>query len=298
MKEKELKVKGAISEHTVKAVLASISPNTERAYRGAIKQLEKWLNGRSLTDESLADYIATCFYEDGKSASTISLIVSAVAWRSPDSTGEITTKTLAGIRREAKGRKQVQGLSYDDVDRLVSSCYAERSVKGVRDALLIRLMSDCLLRVSEAVAVNVEDFQQGTLIIQKSKSDQEGEGASQLVCDATFHLLSHYLDVTKIEQGALFRRLFKDGSTGNRLTARSARQIIKDRSREVGLAGHISGHSLRVGAAESLAAGGATLVEMQIAGRWEDPKMPAHYARTEMAKRGAVARIRNRGGSK
>ena len=38
-------------------------------------------------------------------------------------------------------------------------------------------------------------------------------------------------------------------------------------------------HSLRVGGAQSLAAGGASLVEMQTAGRWQSPAMPGHYAR-------------------
>ena len=44
--------------------------------------------------------------------------------------------------------------------------------------------------------------------------------------------------------------------------------------------------------AQSLAAGGASLVEMQTAGRWQSPSMPGHYARGQLAARGAVARVR------
>ena len=47
------------------------------------------------------------------------------------------------------------------------------------------------------------------------------------------------------------------------------------------------------GTAQSLAAGGATLVEMQIAGRWTSPQMPGHYARGQLAAKGAVARVRH-----
>ena len=36
---------------------------------------------------------------------------------------------------------------------------------------------------------------------------------------------------------------------------------------------------------------GTSVVDMQTAGRWADPKMPAHYARAELAERGAVAKI-------
>ena len=35
---------------------------------------------------------------------------------------------------------------------------------------------------------------------------------------------------------------------------------------------------------------GTSVVDMQTAGRWADPKKPAHYARAELAERGAVAR--------
>lgn len=119
MKHLKVTPQRAVSEQTAKAVLASISPNTERAYRSAVKGVEAWLNGRALTDALLADYIAELFYEGDKSPSMVSQIVAAVSWRMGDAcpSGEITTKTLAGIRREGakKGRKQVKGLSYDDV---------------------------------------------------------------------------------------------------------------------------------------------------------------------------------------
>ena len=40
-----------------------------------------------------------------------------------------------------------------------------------------------------------------------------------------------------------------------------------DTAAAVGIEGRVSGHSLRVGGAQSLAAGGASIVEMQTAGR-------------------------------
>ena len=62
-------------------------------------------------------------------------------------------------------------------------------------------------------------------------------------------------------------------------------------------AGRVSGHSLRVGSAQSLAAAGAGLVELQEAGDWQAPTMPAHYARHQFAARGAVAKLRYRQGA-
>ena len=55
----------------------------------------------------------------------------------------------------------------------------------------------------------------------------------------------------------------------------------------------ISGHSLRVGSAVSLAQAGATVVDMQVAGRWKSSQMLAHYAKAELAERGAIARFKD-----
>ena len=299
---KELKViqSGAVSKETADLILASVSSSTVTAYRRAIERIEIWLDGQVLTDALLAAYITELFHE-GQSPSTISQQVSAVSWRAKGAgissvVDEITRSTLAGIRRTGvnRGRGSVQGVSWGEVDSMIACCESDYSLKGLRDASLIRLMSDCLLRVSESVAINCEDFHRRTLTITKSKTDQEGEGASLYVCDATFDLISRYRESGNIESGALFRRMVKNDKLSKyRLTDRSARQIVKDRAHGAGIEGFVSGHSLRVGAAESLAQGGASIVQMQTAGRWKDPKMPAHYARSEMAERGVVAQLRD-----
>ena len=87
----------------------------------------------------------------------------------------------------------------------------------------------------------------------------------------------------------LFQRIDRGGTVRGRLSDRAMRRIIKVRC--AGVEGRVSGHSLRVGSAQSLAAAGAGLVEMQQAGRWQSPTMPARYARGELAARGAVARL-------
>jgi hypothetical protein len=76
---------------------------------------------------------------------------------------------------------------------------------------MIRLMSDCLLRISEVVAVNVGDFKGSTPTLRSSKTDQE--------C--------------------------------------------------------------------------ATVVGMQVAGRWKSSQMPAYYAKAELAERQAIARFKD-----
>ena len=68
---------------------------------------------------------------------------------------------MKSIRRDAKGRGrgQVDALVWADVERVCAFAEADKSVAGLRDSAMIRLMSDCLLRVSEVVAVNCGPLQ-------------------------------------------------------------------------------------------------------------------------------------------
>ena len=54
--------------------------------------------------------------------------------------GEITSKTLAGIRREGKerGKGQVDGVEREEMLRVVTLAEADKTIAGLRDAVLIR----------------------------------------------------------------------------------------------------------------------------------------------------------------
>ncbi len=292
-----------VSEHLqskIKHLMsASLSDNTQLAYQRILHNLDRHLKGQGVTDGELAAYI-THLHDSGKSPATIGQIVAAVKWRlkKADETLylPITDTTLAGIRREGRdrGRGQVDGLTWQDVERVCLLAEVGNTLAGLRDAAMMRLMSDCLLRVSEVVAVNVEDFQEKTLILRSSKSDQEGIGESLYVCDTTRNVLDRYRERADITDGAIFRHIRRgDHIQPNRITTHSARRIIKKRAADAGVKGFISGHSLRVGSAVSLAQAGATVVDMQVAGRWKSAEMPAHYAKAELAERGAIARFKD-----
>ena len=107
---------------------------------------------------------------------------------------------------------------------------------------MIRLMSDCLLRISEAVAVDIEDIDT-TLTIRSSKTDQEGKGESLFIGEPTLEAIDTYCKAGEIESGALFRRIRRGGHiTPERLTVISARRIIKKWAKAAGIEGFISGH--------------------------------------------------------
>ena len=219
----------AVSDKTGKLIKASIAPSTVKTYRLAMQHLEIWLDGRSLNDNLLADYI-TALYQDGKSPSTISKIVAAVKWTvknhsvgAKDLSFEITEKALAGIRRKGKdrGRGQVDGITWDEVERICALAEAEGTVAGLRDSALIRLMSDCLLRISEAVAVDVADVD-SVLTVHQSKTNPGTAGIPDVtlyIGAPTQEAIKRYCKAAGITEGPLFRWVRRgDNIADTRLT--------------------------------------------------------------------------------
>ena len=281
-------------------IRANVSDNTLKAYEHATRKLEAWLEGRALTDAVLAEYIRF-LYAEGKSPATINLVVSAVKWMAEyrgvgNVVGDITARSMSEIRGEGKERerRQVDGLTWDDVERVCAAAESSDTAAGTRDAAMISLMSDCLLRISEAVAVDVEDVRAKGLEVRGKKAEEEKRDESLYICESTRRLIQRYRRRAGIASGALFRRIrFQNHVTDDRLGVKGAREAIRRRAAEAGVTGLISGHSLRIGSAVSLADAGATVKEVQRAGRWQDPTMPARYVREAPEERNPVERYKD-----
>ena len=298
-----------IPEPTARLVEKSFAENTLRNRRQALKQFDEWLRGRPITDGLLAQYI-TDLFNDGKAPGTISIAVSAVKWflkhRNNGQPAEmpITSATLSGIRREGRdrGRGQRNGLTWREVEKICAVQEADGSLRCIRNSAILRIMSDGLLRISELIELRIDDLEDNTLRIRFSKTDQEGEGEYPYLCEDTRLIVQKWLERSGLTEGHLFRRMTARGDslyinkdTGEpfSLTADGVRKIIKQSAARVGLTEKVSGHSVRIGTAISLAQAGASLVDIQTAGRWKDPGMPAHYARAQFAERGAIARFKD-----
>ena len=192
---------------TGEVVRANVSDNTLKAYEHASRKLENWLEGRRLTDAVLAEYVRFLSAE-GKSPATINLVVAAVKWMAVHQgadyeVGPISTRTLSEIRIEGnkRARRQADGLAWDEVERMCAAAESSDTPAGLRDAAMISLMSDCLLRISEAVAVNVEDVKPEGLLLHRGEGEQLDE--TLYICDSTRHLIERYRRRAGIESGRL-----------------------------------------------------------------------------------------------
>ena len=291
------------------ALDASIAPNTARAYKAALAAFRRFLAGREATDETTAAYVAALM-DAGRAPATIRLHAAAIgagarAESGADPRGPLTRQALEGaVRANAgQGRGQVAGLRREDAIAAAATATAEGGTAGLRDAALLRMMSDALLRVSELAAIDAGDVDReadgsGRLAVRRSKTDQEAEGAVCYLTPATMTALDRWLQAAAAAwtsegryEGPLFRRVTKSGVvSGNAaLTANAVRAIVRKRAAAVGVE-RASGHSCRVGSAQSLIERGASTAAVAIAGRWKDPGMVVRYAKAQEAGRGAVKR--------
>ena len=299
-----------IPGQTAKLIQKSFAQNTIRNRRHALQKFREWLQGRQITDGLLAEYI-THLFDQGKAPGTISIVVAAVRWFLKHRNGgrtvdlPITSATLSGIRREGKdrGRGQRNGLTWREVEKICGVQEADGTLRGVRNSAILRVMSDGLLRISEVVELRISDLEENTLRVRFSKTDQEGQGEHLYLCEDTRKIVKQWLERSELTKGYLFRRmtgrgdhLYRNKQTGepHKLTDDGVREIIKRSAARVGIVDKVSGHSLRIGTAVALAQLGASLVDIQVAGRWKDPGMPAHYASTQFSERGAIARFKDR----
>ena len=294
----------AVSDRAYCLMQQSNAFNTHRAYASMLRGFDAWLRSRPADDGSIADYLAH-LQESGKAVATARIALAAIRYRArqegePRPDGALTAKVLAGYGRAGanRGRGQVAGVTWEQADAMTSLAAHDGSLWGLRDAALIAVMSDALLRIGEAASVGVADVNPaqdgaGTLLVAQSKTDSEAWGTVLHLRAVTLRRVSAWKEAAGIDAGPLFRRIRKGGRVeAAALTVQSVRAIIQRWAKAAGLSGRVSGHSLRVGAAQSLVSAGATLPELQQAGRWLSPSMLAHYARGQLAGQGAVARLR------
>ena len=293
-------LKDNVSELTA----ASYAKRTRIKYQRDLKKLNDWLNGRKLTDETLSEYIAH-LHAAGKSPVTCIGVTSAVNAAAkltgkPSPVGPITQRTMAGVRREGKhrGPGQVDGLNWAQVDRVIALAGQRGHLRDLRNIALISVMSDGLLRVSEAISLRVEDVREmengsGRVLIRHSKTDQEGHGVVLYLGASTIARIRKWCQAAKIQDGMLFRSIRRGGRvTDKALTSRRVQTIVGQMAKEAGIKGRYCTHSLRIGSAQSLVEYGASLPEVQQAGRWTSPGMVAHYVKGQVAARGAIARLK------
>lgn len=283
---------------------ASLSAATRRAYRADLRRFGDWCAARGVAalpaaPETVAAFLAAEAAAGARSATltrrraAIRHIHRLARHDHPDladpTDAETVRQAMRGIRR-AKGTapERKAPATAERVLAMVEAIDADTLV-GLRDRALLLLGFGAALRRSELVALDVADLDESPeglrLTIRRSKTDQEGAGATVAVVRGAracpVAAVRAWMAAAGITEGALFRPVAKGGRVGAaRLTDRSVANVIKARAAAVGLdPAAFSGHSLRAGFLTSAAARGASLWRMMDVSRHRSVETVRGYVR-------------------
>ena len=204
---------------------------------------------------------------EGYAMQTLRRRVAAIARASGTAGHPLDTKhpvireTLRGIGRThgSRGRRSA-ALTTTELKKLSQVCGP--GLAGDRDRALLLVALAGALRRSELVALDVERLgwsDDGVkLLLEKSKTDKDGEGAEVMIVFGRHEVtcpvqaLRHWLDAAEIKSGPAFRKVNKAGRVeGRRLSEDAVRQVLLRRASAAGLKGTllepVSPHGLRAG---------------------------------------------------
>lgn len=153
----------------------------------------------------------------------------------------------------------------------------------MRDAALIGVGCDTLCRSSELAWMKTDhvDLASRTAYIPRPKSDPFGDGRVARISRVTANALEEWLDASTINDGPLFRGVPRGRLVSSHMETSSIRRLIKNAARRAGLDHKVveglSGHSMRVGAAQDLMTAGHDIVASMTAGGWRNIEVVARY---------------------
>ena len=249
---------------------AADAPSTLRAYASDLRNYQAWCTQHGMmalpaTPEVVGAYLAAA--GEGYAMQTLRRRVAAIARASGVAGHPLDTKhpaireTVRGIGRThgSRGRRSA-ALTTTELKKLSQAC--EPGVAGDRDRALLLTGFAGALRRSELVGLDVEHLSWSSdgvkLLLEKSKTDKDGEGAEIMIVfgrheeTCPVRALRRWLDAAAIKSGPVFRKVNKAGRVETRrLSEDAVRQILLRRGAHAGIHGSLaeplSPHGLRAG---------------------------------------------------
>jgi site-specific recombinase XerD len=287
---------GAFSQNTIRAWRADWEIFTEscRTYR---------LELLPAAPKTVRAFVFECLGK-GKKPATVRRYVSTIgrAHRAsgvldPTASEEVTLALKEMGRKAPARQKQARELTWAEIELFLT--VEPGNLRDIRDRALVAVAYDTMCRREELVSLLVEDIAEaahgsGSVLIRRSKTDTTGEGAAAYLSPLTMRLLKEWITQAGIKEGAIFVRVHGAAGVGDPLTAQIVTAVFRKVGQWIGLERRewqaLSGHSVRVGAAQDLLALNIDLSSVMQAGRWKDTRMPMRYGERVLAARSGMAR--------
>lgn len=271
------------------------SDATLLAYTSDFTNFERWcVHKKRRPLPASPEAVATYLHEltDAVSVSTLRRRLAAIhkvhrllKLESPVSHEEVTIAMRRAKRTKPSYQRQALGLTKDLKDRLIKAC--PDTLTGLRDRALISVGYDALCRRSELIALRIEDLELtqrrgGVVIIRRSKNDPFGTGRRAELSSLTAKYLKAWLSAAKLSSGNVFCKVDRNGYVSERpLHNATVAVIIKKRAQDARLPREkikaLSGHSMRVGAAQDMMKSGYGLLPIMMAGGWKTADVVGRY---------------------
>jgi integrase len=283
-------------------------PNTVRAWRADWKAFIQFcaatdVSALPASPHTVRAYVQHCMEQVKKPATirrylaTIARAHLAAELLSPCASEPVRLALKEIAQKVPARQRQARPLGWAEIKQFLET--AGKGIRADRERALMCVAYDTMARRSELISLDVADLTfakdgTGTALIQRSKTDQAGEGAQAYLSRETVRHLQQWITTANITEGAVFRRLVGRSQVGPRLHADMVADIFKRVGRWIKLpeeeVGEISGHSIRVGAAQDLLELNIDLASVMQAGRWKSTHMPMRYGENVLAARGGMAR--------
>lgn len=243
------------------------------------------------SSETMAAYVSMVFerYATRTVDSHVSMIRRAhraAGHPDPTQAREVWLAYRRGVRSHGRPARQAHPLSAALRDRLLEACPS--TLLGLRDRAMISLGYDTLCRRSELVALRVEDLRPmpgggASIPIRRSKTRPFGDGRPAYVSPRALEEVNAWLAAAGVASGPILRRVRFTVAGPGELHPRTVNQrlaaLASLASLDPAIAKRLTSHSMRVGAAQDLAADGRGLLEIMRAGRWRGLNAVALYVR-------------------
>jgi site-specific recombinase XerD len=190
-------------------------------------------------------------------------------------------------RTLGRSANQAYGIRHDLLNLLLAN--VGDSIRGLRDGALLQLAYDTLCRRSELVTLRMDDVvvahhgdgMHYSILLRKSKVDQEARGRYLPLRAKTMFAVEQWISAAKLSEGPILRSIDRGDNIGCTLGTGQINRIYKKLARQAGLSSdlitRISGHSFRVGAAQDLLASGASMPTIMQRGGWSKSDTVMRY---------------------
>lgn len=250
------------------------SPATVATYSKAIGYFLKWLAENEITNPNRSDIIAyrnhLC---ETKKMATARLYVTAVKtmfkWLASNGmylNVAADVKTPSAVE-DAQSHSR-DALTLEEAKQVLSSFKEKKSVKGLRDALIMRIMLNCGLRTIEVVRLDATDIERrhGKIFLKVWGKGRSGKTARVEISKTIFNQILDYLNLrgAKFKAGEPMFTSTARRNFGKRLQTQTVSRLAKATFRSVGIdSENVTCHSCRHFAATQLLLEGVDVARVQ-----------------------------------